>query len=527
VAVNGTNVTLAIQGVNWFTYTFDPRLDEDGLPIPLNKGYVGVAMDGGSGKVDNFTVQVLPPEITLEIVDDFTGPTAAEIYTPATGTWTLAGGQYSGTAPAGQTAVSLAYLGASISVSSILEFEAEVAPGGVGGVAFDYYGPNDFKFVVIDAANDQILVGHVDLKTGLSIDETYVKSLDDLSSHRVKLSISGAAVNISIDNSFLDTHGFNAALVDGDFGLVSLEGTTGFDEIAIRTNDRAFEVADALRAVSVPTEALSTQALTQADVDGMVETAIAALVEKHGLTAEQEAKLRAVKVTVADLDGMILGRSEDDRITIDPDAAGHGWFVDLTPLTNEEYEADASGMLRALPGGAAVGRIDLLSVLTHELDHTLGHTHLAWADADDLQTDLLEPGTRLAVFADDAAPATASSEASAPRSRVPTWVFDDTFGTFVSADQARHMVSARSLGLALGRDDSLFSFDNDDDDEDTEIREIGSIFEDEPDVETVTESDETAAESSETADAPEGIIAWNQHNGLLGRLAGLFRVQDH
>ena len=176
VAVNGTNVTLVVEGVNWFTYTYDPRFDEDGLPIPLNKGFVGIGMDGGSGKVDNFTVQVLPPEITLEIVDDFSGPTAAEIYAPATGTWTLADGQYSGTASAGETAVSLADLGASISVSSILEFEAEVAPGGVGGVAFDYYGPNDFKFVVIDAANDQILVGHVDLRTGLSIDQTYAKT---------------------------------------------------------------------------------------------------------------------------------------------------------------------------------------------------------------------------------------------------------------------------------------------------------------------------------------------------------------
>ena len=120
VAVNGTNVTLVVNGVSWFTYTYDPQLDEDGLPIPLNKGFVGVGMNGGSGTVDNFTVQILPPEITLEVEDDFKGNDAADIFTPATGNWTLSSGEYSGTAAGVAGAVSLADLGADIAVSSML-----------------------------------------------------------------------------------------------------------------------------------------------------------------------------------------------------------------------------------------------------------------------------------------------------------------------------------------------------------------------------------------------------------------------
>jgi len=139
VAVNGTNVTLIINGVSWFTYTFDPRLDEDGLPIPLNKGFVGVAMDGGSGTVDNFTVQILPPEITLEIIDDFSGD-VAQVLKQETGNWALTeGGFFTGIWSEEVPAVSLADLGAGIAVSSILELEASMMPGGVGGLVFDYY----------------------------------------------------------------------------------------------------------------------------------------------------------------------------------------------------------------------------------------------------------------------------------------------------------------------------------------------------------------------------------------------------
>jgi len=220
VAVNGINVTLAVSGVNWFTYDYDARVDEDGLTIPLNKGYVGIGMDGGSGKVDNFTVQVLPPEITLEVEDDFSSADAASVYTPIVGNWVLSGGQYSGSTVGTERAISLADLGSSLSPSSILELEATIAEVGVGGIVFDYYGLYDYKFVVLNTSEDIIQVGHVDQRNGITVDQTYSKTLDDLTEHSLKLAINGAAVNITVDNAFIDTFGFNAGLVDGSFGLI-------------------------------------------------------------------------------------------------------------------------------------------------------------------------------------------------------------------------------------------------------------------------------------------------------------------
>jgi hypothetical protein len=50
------------------------------------------------------------------------------------------------------------------------------------------------------------------------------------------------------------------------------------------------------------------------------------------------------------------------------DAAGYGWFVDPTPLQDEEFLVDGS----AVPGGPADGRMDLLTVVLHELGHEAG-----------------------------------------------------------------------------------------------------------------------------------------------------------
>ncbi|MBL8470825.1 MAG: hypothetical protein JNM98_03430 [Rhodocyclaceae bacterium] len=72
---------------------------------------------------------------------------------------------------------------------------------------------------------------------------TFAKTLDDTTAHALKLSFAGAAITVSADGATLGTYGFNSALVDGGFGLVSFGGNTSFDSIAIRTNDPAFQGA--------------------------------------------------------------------------------------------------------------------------------------------------------------------------------------------------------------------------------------------------------------------------------------------
>src|SRR5262249_13707799 len=52
-------------------------------------------------------------------------------------------------------------------------------------------------------------------------------------------------------------------------------------------------------------------------------------------------------------------------ITINPTAAGFGWFVDSTPDSDSEFAPGAVN-------GPAQGRMDLLSVIAHEIGHHLG-----------------------------------------------------------------------------------------------------------------------------------------------------------
>ncbi len=72
-------------------------------------------------------------------------------------------------------------------------------------------------------------------------------------------------------------------------------------------------------------------------------------------------------------------------------AAGYGWFVAPTPGRDEEFTAGGSERLALDP--RAVARIDLLSVISHELGHEVGLDDLA-PGTDDVMTDPLGPGLR-------------------------------------------------------------------------------------------------------------------------------------
>ena len=71
---------------------------------------------------------------------------------------------------------------------------------------------------------------------------------------------------------------------------------------------------------------------------------------------------------------MYLRRLPATEITIDPYAAGYGWFVDDTlrmDMTSSfRYWVAIQNMRK--PDSDAFDRIDLLSVLIHEIGHSLG-----------------------------------------------------------------------------------------------------------------------------------------------------------
>jgi hypothetical protein len=109
------------------------------------------------------------------------------------------------------------------------------------------------------------------------------------------------------------------------------------------------------------------------------------------LTSAEAAMLDSARVGVADLGDGLLGDVFGSRIQVDFDAAGHGWFVDATPYDDSEFAAPSAVGLRAGDTSEAYERIDLLTVVMHELGHLLGHDH---DDEEGLMGDTLATGRR-------------------------------------------------------------------------------------------------------------------------------------
>jgi subtilisin family serine protease len=74
-----------------------------------------------------------------------------------------------------------------------------------------------------------------------------------------------------------------------------------------------------------------------------------------------------VQVRIGDLGGATLGLASGHTIWLDDNAAGWGWFVDRTPQNDSEF------WRRGNQGEQ--NRMDLLTVLEHEVGHLLDHEH--------------------------------------------------------------------------------------------------------------------------------------------------------
>jgi hypothetical protein len=119
-----------------------------------------------------------------------------------------------------------------------------------------------------------------------------------------------------------------------------------------------------------------------------------------GIGAKQTNVLRNTPVYITDLPGAYVGMSSPDGIWIDRDAAGHGWFVDPTPSDNSEFVDHLSaGKLAATEGSPAYGKMDLLTIIEHEMGRPLGLQERP--DAPGIMVMTFQPGVRELVVAAD------------------------------------------------------------------------------------------------------------------------------
>ena len=97
------------------------------------------------------------------------------------------------------------------------------------------------------------------------------------------------------------------------------------------------------------------------------------LLASDGVNSALLTKLESLQFMVGQLPAGYLGLSDlgSGTVEISANAAGYGWFVDPNPLHDPLF---VNGV--AQPGSAAANRMDLLTVVLHEMGHFDGWTEL-------------------------------------------------------------------------------------------------------------------------------------------------------
>jgi hypothetical protein len=134
-------------------------------------------------------------------------------------------------------------------------------------------------------------------------------------------------------------------------------------------------------------------ALTAAELSPVAQEAVALLAATE-LSPAQVAELNSVQYQIGTLGGAVLGQTNlgSELVQLDATASGYGWSLD--------------------PNTVAPGRMDLLTVVEHELGHVLGQDDVDPSVAPNaLMTMTLASGVRRVVSPSDGLEAVESAQA--------------------------------------------------------------------------------------------------------------------
>jgi hypothetical protein len=158
LSINGSSVTLIVDNKTTLTHVFAPRIDADGIAYGISAGMVGLGADNAKATIDNMIVQRLAPVMTFVRTVGFDSGLMDLFEEPASGTWTLSSGRYSGAASGTSAAINL--ITVNPAPAAVIELSTILSATGTGGLVFDYYNPTSFKFAVVDRVAGTVTLGH-------------------------------------------------------------------------------------------------------------------------------------------------------------------------------------------------------------------------------------------------------------------------------------------------------------------------------------------------------------------------------
>ncbi|MGD8331142.1 MAG: calcium-binding protein, partial [Acidobacteriota bacterium] len=204
LAINGVTATLVVDNKDVFTHVFDPRVDTDGFQYALNNGLVGIGAYNSMARIDNVKVQILPPEYTLDETEDFSDG-VADNFTVQSDTWTVVDDptidddEYYEATPVVDN-MALSTVGLNVAFDAYLRLQSDVATESIGGIVFDRYDNDDFKFAVINEDADEVIIGHYS-SAGFQVDASAAWTLDEGTSYVLDVSLKGRTVSVNVNGN--------------------------------------------------------------------------------------------------------------------------------------------------------------------------------------------------------------------------------------------------------------------------------------------------------------------------------------
>lgn len=263
-------------------------------------------------------------------------------------------------------------------------------------------GESNFGFVVKLDPNRNLLWGQRDVgRYGIAVDgagAVYTTGagifVSQLNSAGSLVWTGGPGVGVSSEGIAVDGQG-NIFTTGSFSGTVDFDPGAGTYPLASTLDGSGNPTLDAFVSKLVPAYALQAAGGTAPHATGGASLSAEQVTP---LVTEARARWQAagvdtsavagIDIRIADLDGTTLGLASGNIIWIDMNAAGWGWFVDPTPWDDSEFTT---------PGDQGEqNRMDLLTVLMHELGHVLGHEH----DEGGVMAETLTAGTRLTPLVD-------------------------------------------------------------------------------------------------------------------------------